>query len=118
MRYIPALDWLLYVEQNETEALAGARMTFLRTVLIGLAASIVIIGLTLVTINRYQSQLERLIVTDELTGAANRRRLERSSRRRCTCTPGHGRPSACCSSIWTNSRRSMTASVTRPVMRF
>lgn len=76
VRYIPALDWLLYVEQNETKALAGARMTFLRTVLIGLGASIVIIALTLVTINRYQSQLERLIVTDELTGAANRRRLE------------------------------------------
>lgn len=75
-RYIAALDWMLYVEQNETKTLAGARMTFLRTVLIGLAASIFIIGLTLLTINRYHRQLERLIVTDELTGVANRRRLE------------------------------------------
>ena len=77
VRYIPTLDWLLYVEQNETRALAGARMNFLRTVLIGLVASSIIISLTLLTINRHQRQLERLIVTDDLTGVANRRQLER-----------------------------------------
>lgn len=75
VRYIPALDWLLYVEQNETRALAGARMNFLLTVLIGLVASVIVISLTLLTINHYQKQLERLVVVDELTGAANRRRL-------------------------------------------
>lgn len=76
-RYIPSLDWVLFVEQNETRSLAGERMTFIRTVLTGLVASLVIIGLTLGTINRYQSRLEKLIVTDELTGVANRRQLEK-----------------------------------------
>jgi diguanylate cyclase (GGDEF)-like protein len=76
-RYIPALDWMLCVEQNETRSLAGERMTFIRTVLAGLVASVFIIGLTLATINRYQSRLEQLIVTDDLTGVANRRQLEK-----------------------------------------
>lgn len=80
-RYIPSLDWILFVEQNETRSLAGERMTFIRTVATGLVASLVIIGLTLATINRYQSRLEQLIVTDELTGLANRRQLENEFKR-------------------------------------
>lgn len=81
VRYIAALDWFLFVEQNETEALSGARMNVLRTLLIGLAASVIIIVVTLLTINRYQSQLEKLIVTDDLTGIANRRQLEAEFRK-------------------------------------
>ncbi len=76
-RYIPALDWILCVEQNETRALAGERLTFVRTLLAGLVASVFIIGLTVATINRYQARLELLIVTDDLTGVANRRQLEK-----------------------------------------
>lgn len=76
-RYIPALDWILCVEQNETRALAGERLTFVRTLLAGLVASVCIIGLTVATINRYQARLELLIVTDDLTGVANRRQLEK-----------------------------------------
>lgn len=76
VRYVPELDWFIFVEQDETAALANARMNFVRTVLFGLGASVIIIGLTLVTINRYQHRLESMAVTDELTGAANRRGLE------------------------------------------
>lgn len=75
-RYIDNLNWLLFVEQNETETLREAKMNFLRTVIIGLLTSVVVVVLTLVTINRYQRQLEKLAVSDELTGCANRRKLE------------------------------------------
>ena len=35
VRYIPSLDWFLYVEQNETNALVSARKNFIHTLLIG-----------------------------------------------------------------------------------
>ena len=75
-RYIDNMDWLLFVEQNETEALREARMNFLRAIAIGLCTSAVVMGVTLVTVNRYQRLLEELAVSDELTGLANRRKLE------------------------------------------
>jgi diguanylate cyclase (GGDEF)-like protein len=76
VRHIGLLNWLLYVEQNETAALHEARMNLLRTVLVGLVASLVIIGLTLFTINRFQARLEVMATIDALTGVANRRMLE------------------------------------------
>jgi diguanylate cyclase (GGDEF)-like protein len=76
VRYISELDWLLFVEQNETSALELARENFWRTITIGICASILVILLTLVTINRYQRKVEKLVVLDELTGIANRRKLE------------------------------------------
>lgn len=76
-RHMNILDWFLFVEQNETAALATARMNFFRSVVIGVVTSILVILLTLATINRYQRRVERLVVTDELTGIANRRKLEK-----------------------------------------
>jgi diguanylate cyclase (GGDEF)-like protein len=76
VRYIKELDWLLFVEQSETRALLLARMNFWRTITIGICASVLVIFLTLLTINRYQSKVEKLVILDELTGIANRRKLE------------------------------------------
>lgn len=76
VRYIDSLEWLLFVEQNETDALFTAKMIFFRTVGIGLLTSGIIICITLAIINRYQRQLEKLAVSDELTGVANRRKLK------------------------------------------
>ena len=76
VRYVPELKWFIFVEQDETKSLAMARNNFLRTVLIGLIASVCILSLTLVAITRYQRKVERMAVSDELTGALNRRGLE------------------------------------------
>jgi diguanylate cyclase (GGDEF)-like protein len=80
-RYIENIDWFLIVEQDEESALASTRVSLLRTVIIGIAASLLIILLSALTVNYYHRNLEALATTDSLTGCANRRemrsRLER-----------------------------------------
>lgn len=92
VRYVPELDWIIFVEQDEGKALAAARRNFIDTILIGIGASAIIIGLTLTTINTYQRRVEDLAATDELTGAANRRRLELAFRNAVYAHDRHGRP--------------------------
>ena len=75
-RYIPELQWHLIVEQNENLALISARNNLIRTLVIGIVATILIVILCTITINHYQHRLEKLAKTDPLTGLANRRVLE------------------------------------------
>lgn len=77
VRYIEKMDWYLFVEHNETASLKTARMNFLRSMSIGLCATIFVILLTLATLDYYQRRVDELIDTDELTGLANRRKLEK-----------------------------------------
>lgn len=81
-RYMPNIEWYLIVEQDESEALASARSNFIRTIFIGLATSIIIIVILIITINHFQTRLERLAVTDELTNTANRREFHTQLERR------------------------------------
>ena len=82
-RYIPEFKWFLVVDQDETEALAAIRESFMRTIAIGLLSAIVVIIITLATVNKYQKKLEGMALTDELTGAANRRALEKQFKLAC-----------------------------------
>jgi len=75
-RYIPEFKWHLIVEQDEELSLATARHNMIRTLLIGLGASVLIIIVCIGTVNHYQERLERMAKTDPLTGAGNRRALE------------------------------------------
>ena len=80
-RFIKEIDWVLFVEQNETKALAQARMNLLRTILIGLAVSVLVLVLTLLTTKRYQQKIEEMATRDSLTGVANRRLLQQEFER-------------------------------------
>jgi diguanylate cyclase (GGDEF)-like protein len=76
-RYIPAIDWFLIVEQDENAALKTTRTALFHTILIGIAASLLVIFFSTLTINRFHARLEELATTDSLTGCANRRELEK-----------------------------------------
>lgn len=77
IRYIPEFDWYLVVEHNETASLRTVRSNMTRTLGIGFGVSLVIIFLTILTLNNYQGMLERMASTDELTGVGNRREFDR-----------------------------------------
>ncbi len=86
-RFIPEFHWFLIVEQNESIAMKAARDNFIRTLSIGALATLLIILLSIVSINHFQGRLEVQANTDELTGVANRRSFEKrvdSAMTKCT----------------------------------
>jgi diguanylate cyclase (GGDEF)-like protein len=72
VNYLPELKWYLFVEQNEDLALAGIRKTLYVNLGISLAVTLIVIFLTYLTLGRYQSRIEEMASTDELTGLLNR----------------------------------------------
>jgi diguanylate cyclase (GGDEF)-like protein len=76
-RYIPEFEWFLFVEQDETTAIAEIRKSFYKNLLFDLAIILAILAVTAYTVNRFQSRLEEMATTDKLTGACNRREFDR-----------------------------------------
>lgn len=72
VNYLPELKWYLFVEQNESVALAGIRQTLYFNLAISLVVTLVVVFLTQLALGRYQRRLEQLASTDELTGLLNR----------------------------------------------
>lgn len=75
-RYMPEIQWYLIVEQEEAGAFEAIRSSLLRSLAVGTAAILISIAVVVLTINRFQSRLEHMAITDELTGIANRRAFE------------------------------------------
>lgn len=76
VRFIPELDWYLFVEKMEDEALAEIKRTLYLNLTLCLLITAVVLMLTNITINRYQRRLEEMATTDKLTGLANRQSCE------------------------------------------
>lgn len=76
-RYIPELRWFLIVEQNQNKAIESIWLNFIQSSLLGILVSIVVIIIVISSINYYNSRLEKLAITDELTGTYNRREFSR-----------------------------------------
>lgn len=72
VNYLPELKWYLFVEQNESVALAGIRQTLYFNLAISLVVTLIVVFLTQLALSRYQRRLEQLASTDELTGLLNR----------------------------------------------
>jgi diguanylate cyclase (GGDEF)-like protein len=69
---LPELSWYVFVERPEGAAEAGARRAlYLNLVLCALVLCLILVASTL-TVNRFQSRLERSASRDPLTGALNR----------------------------------------------
>lgn len=81
VRYIPELNWYLFVEKREDEAMSGIRHTLYINLLISFGVTVIVAWLVSVVIGRYQTRLEDLALTDKLTGLANRQALDLMFRR-------------------------------------
>ena len=75
-RYIPEFEWYLLVEQSEEN---GTRQIF-KALQINLAVcaviTLVVLSITNMTISAYQKRLEKIAVTDKLTGIYNRQAFD------------------------------------------
>lgn len=73
VRYIPELDWYLFVDKHEEGALASIRHSLYLNLLICALISALVLGLVFVATRRYQQHIAALATTDSLTGLPNRR---------------------------------------------
>lgn len=76
VRFIPEFGWHLCVEKPEKEAISKIRNVLFLNIGIFLAVTTLFLILSGMIINRYQSQLEKLAVTDKLTGLYNRQAFD------------------------------------------
>ncbi|MGF6695156.1 diguanylate cyclase (GGDEF)-like protein [Metapseudomonas resinovorans] len=76
VRYIPELDWYLFVDKHEGGLLASLRNTLYLNLLICLLVTAVVLVLVIRLMRRYQHSIAALATTDSLTGLPNRRGFE------------------------------------------
>ena len=76
VRYIPELEWFLFVDKHEEGALAGVRHSLYLNLLICLLVTAVVLTLVSLVIRRYQQRITALATTDSLTNLPNRRGFE------------------------------------------
>jgi diguanylate cyclase (GGDEF)-like protein len=72
VHYIPELNWYLFVEKDESEALVEVRKTLYINLAICLFVTLVVVMLMNVSLTRYQRRIEQMASTDKLTGMLNR----------------------------------------------
>jgi len=76
VRLIPELNWYIFVEKEEDEALFAIRKALFINLGICLLITCVVLFITNFTINRYQRRLEAMATSDKLTGLANRQAFD------------------------------------------
>ena len=91
-RYFPMLDWYLIVEEESGAAMNRLRSALIINLIGGLAATCVVVLVVIAVVNHFQGRLERLVVTDELTGVASRRGLLDRLRAETSRAARHGQP--------------------------
>jgi diguanylate cyclase (GGDEF)-like protein len=72
VHYIPELNWYLFVEKDEFEALAQVRNALYVNLAACLVITLVVVMLMNVSLSRYQRRIEDMASTDKLTGLLNR----------------------------------------------
>jgi diguanylate cyclase (GGDEF)-like protein len=73
VRYIPELDWYLFVDKHEEGALAGIRKSLYLNLLICTLITPAVLLLVYLATRRYQRRIAALATTDSLTELPNRR---------------------------------------------
>jgi diguanylate cyclase (GGDEF)-like protein len=75
-RFIPELGWHVFVEQDETAAIAGIRHALMANLLICLMITVIVVVAISYTIRIFQRRIEQMAITDKLTGLLNRHGFE------------------------------------------
>ncbi len=73
VRYIPELNWYLFVDKEEDSALNNAKHSLYLNLLICLVITLLVVYLLQHLMNRYQQRIETQATLDSLTGLPNRR---------------------------------------------
>src|SRR3989344_4199102 len=73
VRFIPELNWYLFVDKHEDGAVAGIRKSLYLNLLICLVVTVIVISLVSLVLRRYQRRISALATTDLLTELPNRR---------------------------------------------
>ncbi|MEK1906713.1 MAG: sensor domain-containing diguanylate cyclase [Pseudomonas sp.] len=73
VRYIPELEWYLFVDKHEESALADIRHILYFNLLVCLLVSVIVLAVVYLATQRYQQHIAALATTDVLTGLSNRR---------------------------------------------
>lgn len=76
VRFIPELNWYLFVDKHEDSAVAGIRQSLYLNLLICLIVTSIVIALVSLVMARYQRRISTLATTDLLTRLPNRRGFE------------------------------------------
>lgn len=74
-RYVPELNWYLVVEQNVSGNIVPLTRIFAINFSISFAVTVLVLIITLYTVNRFQRRLQKMATTDALTGLLNRQAL-------------------------------------------
>lgn len=91
-RFIPELGWHLVVEQDGSNEIKPVKRIFLLNLAISITASLLVLAITLFTVNRYQRRLEHMATTDSLTGMINRQAFKFVFRQLVADAKRSGRP--------------------------
>ena len=76
VRYIPELNWYLFVEKNETEATENITNSLYRNLLLCLVVTGLVVALTNVALKRYHLEVESAAAIDKLTNLPNRKAFD------------------------------------------
>ncbi|OLF55597.1 sensor domain-containing diguanylate cyclase [Pseudomonas chlororaphis] len=73
VRFIPELNWYLFVDKREDSALGDIRRSLYLNLLICLVVTLIVLALLNGVVKRYQRKIEAQATLDSLTGLPNRR---------------------------------------------
>lgn len=76
VRMIPELNWYVFVERVEDEAIAGVRNALYINIAIALLVTVLVVGLVAFMINWFHGGLERMARIDKLTNLINRQSFD------------------------------------------
>ncbi|WP_341962445.1 sensor domain-containing diguanylate cyclase [Pseudomonas sp. RC10] len=77
VRYIPELNWYLFVDKREDGALTDIRQSLYLNLMICLAVMLLVLVLLNRVVRRFQVRIETQAMVDSLTGLPNRRGFDR-----------------------------------------